>query len=118
MGKVTTHVLDTMFGCPANGMELYFFRYDKNGVRTNIFTGETNKDGRTNEPLVSAVELIVGRYGLSFCVGKYFHSKGVVLEKPSFLDVVTLDFGISDNKSNLHIPLLVSPYSYSTYRGS
>ncbi|MCM2343447.1 MAG: hydroxyisourate hydrolase [Alphaproteobacteria bacterium] len=113
MGKLTTHVLDTAHGCPAQKMSVRLFRDGALLLETI-----TNDDGRCDQPLLSGDALQQGRYRLEFGVAAYFKNKGVTLSDPAFLDVVVIDFGIADANSHYHVPLLVSPYSYSTYRGS
>lgn len=114
MGRLSTHVLDTAHGCPAAGMHFALFR---EGSREAIITGSTNADGRSDAPLLSG-ELEPGRYTLVFDVAPYFRSRGLTLPEPPFLDQVSLAFGISDPAGHYHVPLLVSPWAYSTYRGS
>jgi 5-hydroxyisourate hydrolase len=109
MSSLSTHVLDTSHGRPAAEVSLTL--YDANGVP--LFAGRTNEDGRC--PGLPGLER--GRYQLTFAVADYFLKVGVVLPEPPFLDVVTIDFGISGD-GHYHVPLLVSPYGYSTYRGS
>lgn len=115
MGKLTTHVLDTANGCPAAGMCFALYR---GNAATPLLQGVTNQDGRANAPLLENAELIPGRYTLVFQVANYFLAKGVALPDPPFLEDVRLDFGIADSQAHYHVPLLVSPWSYSTYRGS
>ncbi|TXI73163.1 MAG: hydroxyisourate hydrolase [Dokdonella sp.] len=117
MGKLTTHVLDTARGKPAAGMAFELFRIHENG-RELLLRGLTNADGRCNSPLLADTTFQVGMYELDFHSGDYFAMLGVTQTEPRFLDVVTLRFGVADAKDNLHVPLLVSPYSYSTYGGS
>ncbi len=117
MGKLTTHVLDTAHGCPAAGMGVALFRVDA-GRATLLEHFSLNADGRADSPLLAGADLTRGRYRLVFAVAAYFRAKGVVLAEPPFLDEVPLDFGISDPAANYHVPLLASPFSYSTYRGS
>ena len=115
---LSTHVLDTMHGCPAGGMAVQFFTVN-NGVATLVQQFNLNADGRNpNGPLLDNTTLKVGRYRLTFDVKGYFASRGVALPEPSFLDQVSLDFGVADVTAHYHVPLLVSPWSYSTYRGS
>jgi 5-hydroxyisourate hydrolase len=111
MGQLSTHVLDTAHGRPAGGMAVVLWR---DGERLARFT--LNADGRNDGPLLTNPE--PGRYRLSFAVADYFRALGVVLPEPPFLDEVQIDFGIADAAANYHVPLLVSPWSYSTYRGS
>jgi 5-hydroxyisourate hydrolase len=117
MGKLSTHVLDTAAGCPAAGMALTLHRIEEGG-RVLLKTLVTNADGRTDKPLLSADEMKVGRYELIFFVEDYFKHRMVVLDAPAFLDEVPIRFAISDVAANYHVPLLVTPWSYSTYRGS
>lgn len=113
MGKLTTHILDTAHGCPGKGIALRLYRDDM-----LLFSGKTNDDGRCDHPLLSDKEFKAGKYRIEFEVAKYFKKMGVKLPKTPFLDIITLNFGISDAKAHYHVPLLVSPYGYSTYRGS
>ncbi len=115
-GGLTTHVLDTMHGTPAEGMEIHFYEID-NGERLPIKIVKTNADGRVDAPLMQGDEFRFGTFELEFHVGDYYRAKGIELPKPAFIDVVPLRFGTYDH-SHYHVPLLVSPYSYSTYRGS
>jgi 5-hydroxyisourate hydrolase len=110
MSSLSTHVLDTAHGCPATGVSLRLTTGD--GVL--LFSGATNDDGRC--PGLPA--LPSGRYALSFGISAYFRMQGVTLPDPPFLDIVSIDFGIADGETHYHVPLLVSPYGYSTYRGS
>ena len=117
MGKLSTHVLDTAHGCPAAGVriELWSLAGD---ARKLVKTATTNTDGRTEAPLLGADELRAGLYEVVFHVGDYFASRGVALTEPRFLDQVPVRFSIADATAAYHVPLLVSPWSYSTYRGS
>lgn len=117
MGKLTTHVLDTANGCPAAGMQVALYRLDAAGA-VPIKTLQLNHDGRADGPLLDGATLLPGRYRLLFSVAPYFRARGEVLPEPPFLDEVPLDFGVADAASHYHVPLLVSPWSYSTYRGS
>ena len=115
---LSTHVLDTMHGCPAAGMavELYMV---KGEAATLVKKLVLNADGRPPDgPLSKDGDLGKGTYRLVFDVAAYFKAKGVSLAEPNFLDRVTLDFGVADVSQHYHVPLLVSPWSYSTYRGS
>ena len=116
MGKLTTHVLDTAHGRPGAGIVLHLYRADGRG-RQLIGQYRTNDDGRCDTPLMAGEDFATGIYELDFAVGDYYAALGVALAQPRFLDVVTLRFGIADD-AHYHVPLLVSPYSYSTYRGS
>ncbi|MGZ5268398.1 MAG: hydroxyisourate hydrolase [Caldimonas sp.] len=117
MGKLTTHVLDTANGCPAAGMRVRFSRLDA-GTASELKSLTLNADGRADAPLLEGAELRAGRYRLVFAVAEYFRGRGAVLAEPPFLDEVTLDFGIASAEQHYHVPLLASPWSYSTYRGS
>ncbi len=115
---LSTHVLDTMHGRPASGMQLAFYATD-GGKATLIRRLTLNDDGRSPDgPLVADQALKAGTYRLVFEVAAYFKALGVVLPEPNFLGQVTLDFGIAHPDQHYHVPLLVSPWSYSTYRGS
>lgn len=114
-GKLTTHVLDTAHGCPAAGMTVTLARLDPESVPVAIVL---NADGRASAPLLEGSDLQVGRYRLVFDVATYFRAKGTTLADPPFLDRVPIEFAIADPDTNYHVPLLVSPWSYSTYRGS
>jgi len=118
-GKLTTHVLDTAQGGPAAGMSLELWSIDRaSGQKTLLKATTTNHDGRTDAPLLTGDELQVGVYELVFAVGAYFASQPVKTTDPPFLDRVPLQFGIADPSSHYHVPLLASPWAYSTYRGS
>ena len=117
MGKLTTHVLDTAHGCPAAGLRVTLSRLE-GGALVPLKTLQLNADGRADEPLLQGDALQAGRYRLVFSVAPYFAARGVALADPPFIDEVPLDFGIADTAAHYHVPLLVSPYSYSTYRGS
>ncbi len=117
MGRLSTHVLDTAAGKPAAGISWTLYRI-KDDIREGIGYGITNHDGRTDEALLAGDAVQVGTYELVFEVGEYFRTKGADLPDPPFLDSIPLRFSIFDARQNYHVPLLVSPYSYSTYRGS
>ena len=118
-GRLTTHVLDTAQGCPAVGLTIELSRIVSDGDdRTLLKTVQTNADGRTDTPLLSGHELTTGVYELVFAVGAYFVAQGLAVTDPPFLDRVPIWFGIADPTAAYHVPLLVSPWSYSTYRGS
>jgi 5-hydroxyisourate hydrolase len=117
MGHLSTHVLDTAHGCPAAGMQVRLQRLDAAGPVT-LCDITLNHDGRGDGPLLDAAAMSVGRYRLVFEVAAYFRARGVALPQPPFLDAVPLDFGIADAAGHYHVPLLVSPWAYSTYRGS
>ena len=114
--KLSTHVLDTAHGCPACGIKIELWRLD--GAQTLLKTVFTNADGRTDAPLLAADELKAGQYELVFFVGDYFAAKAVALGRIRFLDTVPVRFGIADAGASYHVPLLCSPWAYSTYRGS
>lgn len=117
MGHLSTHVLDTMHGCPAAGMQVRLQRLDGDAVTLAAFT--LDADGRhPGGPLLDAGTLVRGRYRLVFAVAAYFRARGVALPEPPFIDEVQIDFGVADAGARYHVPLLVSPWSYSTYRGS
>ncbi|RQP25301.1 hydroxyisourate hydrolase [Piscinibacter terrae] len=117
MGRLTTHVLDTMHGTPAAGMRMRLERVD-DGSAATLVRITLNGDGRADAPLLDGVAFKPGRYRLVFEVGAYFKEKAVALPEPNFLDEVPIAFGIADASTHYHVPLLVSPWSYSTYRGS
>ncbi|HJU22025.1 MAG TPA: hydroxyisourate hydrolase [Casimicrobiaceae bacterium] len=117
MGKLTTHVLDTTAGAAAAGMRIDFAAIDANGVQA-IGTVYTNADGRTDEPLLAEHAMRGGRFQLTFHVADYFRRQGHALADPPFLDRVPIRFGIADTEAHYHVPLLCSPWAYSTYRGS
>jgi 5-hydroxyisourate hydrolase len=118
MGHLSTHVLDTMNGCPAAGMTVTLQRVHGDRAET-IKRIVLNADGRNDGgPLLDAAAMAAGRYRLVFEVASYFRARGVVLPEPPFIDQVPLDFGIADAAGHYHVPLLVSPWAYSTYRGS
>jgi 5-hydroxyisourate hydrolase len=115
---LSTHVLDTMHGCPAKGMQVRLLAQQGESYSL-VKSFALNADGRNPDGLLyDNTSLKAGRYRLSFDVASYFQSKGVVLPEPAFLDVVHLDFGIAHADQHYHVPLLCTPWSYSTYRGS
>lgn len=117
MGKLTTHILDTAHGRPGAGIAISLFRIE-NGSRTRLGQFVSNDDGRCDAPLLHGADFTNGIYELDFAAGDYFAAAGIALAEPRFVDVVTLRFGIADAQAHYHVPLLVSPYAYSTYRGS
>ncbi|WP_425419080.1 hydroxyisourate hydrolase [Oricola indica] len=119
-GKLSTHVLDTATGKPAQGMHLTLYAAKSGtGDLETVKQAVTNADGRTDELLLGADEMKAGVYEIHFEVAAYYGQKdGVEQTDPPFLDVVPIRFGISDTNSGYHVPLLVTPWSYSTYRGS
>ncbi len=116
-GRLTTHVLDTANGHPAAGMKLSLFSISGD-ERILIKTEVTNGDGRCDSPLLGAGEIHPGVYELVFEVGEYFEAQGIRSDSPAFLGQVPVRFGIGDANAHYHVPLLVAPFSYSTYRGS
>ncbi len=114
-GKLTTHVLDTHSGFPAVGVVIELY---EQGAASPLVKTKTNADGRTDKPLMSGGPLRAGRYELRFHVGDYFAGRNLDLPQPAFLDVVPVHFAISEPEGHYHVPLLVSPWSYATYRGS
>ncbi|MBK9135018.1 MAG: hydroxyisourate hydrolase [Betaproteobacteria bacterium] len=119
MGHLSTHVLDTAHGCPAAGMQVTLQRMHADGRAETVKRFTLNHDGRSDGgPLLDAAAMAAGRWRLLFEVAAYFRARGVALPEPPFIDVVQLDFGIADAAGHYHVPLLVSPFSYSTYRGS
>jgi 5-hydroxyisourate hydrolase len=117
LGRLTTHVLDTSAGLPGQGIRIELFRID-HVERAPLVDTATNADGRCDAPLLQGAAFQPGMYELSFHAGDYFAARGVVLPSPRFLDVIVIRFGISAADAHYHVPLLVSPYGYSTYRGS
>lgn len=113
MSGLTTHILDTMHGRPAAGVSVRLLR-DGAILRDT----RTNDDGRSDDMLLTGEEMQPGRYRLEFAIGAYFRSMGVPLAEPAFLEIVAIEFGIAEAAGHYHVPLLVSPYGYSTYRGS
>jgi 5-hydroxyisourate hydrolase len=119
VGKLTTHILDTARGCPGVGITVELWCLDsQSDTRELLKTTITNADGRTDEPLLTGEGFRVGLYELVFMVGDYFTRTLDTLPNPAFLNRIPLQFGIADAHSHYHVPLLVSPWSYSTYRGS
>ncbi len=116
-GFLTTHVLDTARGSPARGLRIELYRVD-GATRDLLATRVTNEDGRTDRPILPAVDFAPGTYELVFHAGDYLDATGTPPEAPRFLDVIPIRFGISDADSHYHVPLLLSPFGYSTYRGS
>lgn len=117
MGRLTTHVLDTMHGRPAAGLAIELRKLSEDSPRL-LKSVVTNADGRVDGPLLEGDDFVVGRYELVFHVGDYFRAASVSLPDPAFLDQVPVRFGIAEADGHYHVPLLVSPYGYSTYRGS
>ena len=115
---LSTHVLDTMHGSPAAGMAVRLYRLDASGSPQLLQSLTLNADGRAPAPLLEGEAFQPGRYRLVFSVAPYFRALGVTLPEPAFIDDALLDFGIADAGGRYHVPLLVSPWAYSTYRGS
>lgn len=115
MGRLTTHVLDTAQGRPGAGIRVELCLIDTGGASTLLANATTNRDGRTDQPLVEGDRFRSGTYQLVFHVGDYFRAQGIA---GSFVDVVPIRFGIADASQHYHVPLLCSPWSYTTYRGS
>lgn len=117
MGRLTTHVLDAAHGCPGSAIRVELYRVE--GQRLQLLGSVlTNADGRIDTPLLEGDDYRSGVYQLQFAAGDYYRARGVALPDPAFLDVVVLRFGIDAAQDHYHVPLLISPYSYSTYRGS
>lgn len=116
-GFLTTHVLDTARGVPAAGMDITLFRITDVG-RDLLARMTTNADGRTDSPILPKPDFAVGTYELVFEAGAYLTATGTPAEEPRFLDMIPIRFGISDPDSHYHVPLLLSPFGFSTYRGS
>lgn len=117
MGRLTTHVLDTTKGCPGSGISIQLFRL-QDGKQHLVAQARTNADGRADQPLLDGDAFVAGDYVLEFAAGDYFRNGGTVLAEPAFLDIVPIRFGVADAGAHYHVPLLISPYGYSTYRGS
>lgn len=117
MGKLSTHVLDITQGKPGAGVKVALYAVSAQG-RTLLKTDVTNADGRCAAPLLEGDALKQGKYELVFSAGDYFAAQGVALPEPRFIDEVTLAFGVAHADQNYHVPLVVSPWAYSTYRGS
>lgn len=116
-GRLTTHVLDTASGRPANGVRIELFRI-AGETREPLVSFTTNADGRCDRPLLAGEAFGSGTFELLFHVGAYFRSQGFSLPEPPFLDAVPVRFGIAESGQHYHVPLLISPFGYSTYRGS
>ncbi len=123
LGNLTTHILDVSAGKPAANVRIELFRCASkssgDGAKTEkIISLVTNNDGRCDGPILSGNEFRAGQYELAFHIGDYFDQMGLALPDPKFIDVAVVRFGIADEDAHYHVPLLVSPYGYSTYRGS
>ncbi|WP_445158347.1 hydroxyisourate hydrolase [Halomonas sp. E14] len=117
MGRLTTHVLDTAQGRPGQGIRIEVLRLEGER-RTPLKTVTTNEDGRCDAPILEDDDFQAGEYELVFHAGDYLRAQGVAASEPLFLNVIPLRFGVSDASQHYHVPLLLSPYGYSTYRGS
>lgn len=116
-GYLTTHVLDTARGCPAEGIAITLYRLGATG-REQVAQARTNADGRTDAPILPEGRFAPGKYELVFAAGAYLRATGQAGAEPLFLDEVPIRFGMSDAAAHYHVPLLLSPFGYSTYRGS
>ncbi len=117
-GRLSTHVLDTHSGKPAAGIAVELVELSELGTSRVVTCAVTNSDGRTDVPLIGGRPVPIGRYELHFSVGQYFAARGVPVSDPPFLDQIPLRFSVSEPEGHLHVPLLVTPWSYATYRGS
>ena len=117
-GRLSTHVLDTHGGMPAAGIAITLTELSELGAPRVIARAVTNSDGRTDRPLIGGRPVPIGHYELMFGIGDHFASRGVPVSDPPFLDRIPLRFAVSNPEGHLHVPLLVTPWSYSTYRGS
>lgn len=117
MGKLSTHVLDTVHGVPAQGVKIDLYRL-QGSDRTWLGQTHTNADGRCDAPLLEGARFVQGIYELVFHAGDYFAGKGVAMPEPRFVDQVVLRFGVAHPEQNYHVPLVVTPWTWSTYRGS
>jgi len=115
MGRLSTHILDTAAGCPATGVAVRLFSLGE--LREQVAVATTNSDGRTDDVLLDGASMLTGTYELEFDIGDYFRSRNVAVDDPAFLDTVVVRFSVKGDE-HYHVPLLCSPWSYSTYRGS
>ena len=118
VGRLSTHVLDTVSGCPAAGVALHLVELSSDGPERVVATAVTNADGRTDAPLIAERPIPIASYELRFSIGDYFRRRGAALASPPFFDVVPIRFGIADPEGRHHVPLVATPWSYATYRGS
>ena len=116
MGRLTTHVLDTARGIPAEGLRIELWRVGESDE--HLKTVVTNDDGRVDGALLDGDAFVAGTYELRFHAGDYLRATGATLREPAFLDVIPIRFGLADADAHYHVPLLLSPFGYSTYRGS
>jgi 5-hydroxyisourate hydrolase len=117
-GRLSTHVLDTARGRPAAGVQIELWALDETGARRLLRSVVTNADGRTDAPLLAGADFVAGVYELVYDIGAYFAAAGLALAEPPFLGLVPVRFAVADAGGPYHVPLLVSPWAYSTYRGS
>lgn len=117
MGRLTTHALDTAHGLPGRNIEVRLYRKTPNS-RLELKSVQTNHDGRCDQPLLEGDAFQSGVYEIDFHIGAYLAKLGTTLPEPAFLDVVTLRFGVADPSQHFHVPIVFTPWSYSTYRGS
>ena len=117
-GRLTTHVLDTAAGQPAAGLAVDLYRVEADGARRHMKRVATNADGRVDAPLLEGAALERGVYEIVFAAGDYLRGRGVGLPEPAFLDLVPVRFGVADPDGHYHVPLLLAPFGYGTYRGS
>lgn len=118
MGKLTTHILDNTTGKAASNVTIRLYSLTDTHQKILVTQTVTNSDGRCDAPLLDDSSMVSGQYELEFDIGDYFAAQGIALDAPRFLDTVVLRVGLDSNQSHYHVPLLVTPYSYSTYRGS
>jgi len=118
MGRLSTHILDTAHGMPAQGVVIDLHILEADGTWRPLKQARTNADGRTDQPLMAGGPLRIGSYELQFDVAQYFAASGTAQSNPPFLDIVPIRFSIADPEGHYHVPLLVTPWSYGTYRGS
>lgn len=117
-GRLSTHVLDNHGGCPARGVALTLSELGNDGARRLVIQTATNHDGRTDRPLISGRPIPIGRYELRFAIGEYYASRQIPTADPAFLQSVPVEFFVAEPEGHYHVPLLVTPWSFSTYRGS
>lgn len=118
MGRLSTHVLDTANGTPARHVTIRLYRLADDGTRLHLVSTKTNEDGRTDTPLLTGEAFAPGFYEIEFHIGAYFTALGAIATPTPFLDVIPVRFAISEADAHYHVPLLASPYGYTTYRGS
>ena len=118
MAGITTHVLDVTIGRPAEGVRVELYELAGGTQRKLVADAVTNADGRTDKPLMNADQARAGQFEVVFHAGDYFRRRRMEIADPPFLDAIPIRFGVADPKAHYHVPLIVSPWSYSTYRGS